>query len=108
MPIDPKKLQPGALVKHVSGGAPLILDRRKEDDSGWWLRDGGGLADHVWNHGTWTIVGNDYLQMAYNALCSAEASLDKANAGLTIRGRLAALRAELAETAFIPDETTEG
>lgn len=42
----------------------------------------------------------DELQMAYNALCSAEASLDKANAGDTIRGRLAEIRFELGRTAF--------
>lgn len=53
--VDPKTLEPGTVVRHRTGG-DAILDRRKEDDSGWWIRDGGGLADFVWESGDWSVV----------------------------------------------------
>lgn len=31
----------------VEYASPQVVDRRKDDDSGWWLTDGSGLADHA-------------------------------------------------------------
>lgn len=34
-----------------------VIDRRKDDDSGWWMTDGSGVADYVWDDGAaWTTV----------------------------------------------------
>lgn len=54
--VDPRKLTPGTRVSHASSGDLCTLDRRKDDDSGWWIREGGGLVDAVWDDGEWTVV----------------------------------------------------
>ncbi len=48
--IDPKALTPGTVLRHRDGGT-VILECRKEDDSGWWNSDGSGLADRVLTDG---------------------------------------------------------
>lgn len=50
--MDPKALTPGTKMRYENG-ATVILRCRKDDDSGWWLEDGSGLADKVLD-GTWT------------------------------------------------------
>lgn len=44
--LDPRKLRPGTVVTHATGGR-LILATRKDDDSGWWNTDGSGVDDKV-------------------------------------------------------------
>lgn len=53
--IDPLKLRPGTRIRHKSGSLHT-LDRRKEDGSGWWLVEGGGLYDGAWTNRDWTVV----------------------------------------------------
>lgn len=52
--IDPARLKPGTKVLHKSGSLHT-LDRRKEDGSGWWLREGGGLWDGAWRDEDWIV-----------------------------------------------------
>ena len=47
MPVDPKSLLPGTVIRHKDGDT-LTLDRRKDDDSGWWMTDRSGLVDWIW------------------------------------------------------------
>ena len=42
--INPRDLKPGTIARHRHGGE-VTLERRKEDDSGWWNTDGSGLDD---------------------------------------------------------------
>ena len=36
-----------------------IIDRRKDTDDGWWMTDGSGLADSVWDNGTaWVTLAD--------------------------------------------------
>ena len=58
--IDPSALRPGTHVQHKNGEL-VILERRKADDSGWWLRHGGGLADRVILSGDWKVHLTDSL-----------------------------------------------
>lgn len=51
---DPKTLRPGQVIVHRTGG-PIVLDKRKDDNSGWWTVGSGGLADSVWASGDWII-----------------------------------------------------
>lgn len=37
----------GVVLRHITSGDVAVLGRRKEDDSGWWVSNGGGLADSV-------------------------------------------------------------
>lgn len=65
---DPRTLEPGTTVRHRLTGSKAVLDRRKEDDSGWWLRGHGGLTDSVWDHGDWQVVPNhEVVRDAVNA-----------------------------------------
>lgn len=53
--VDPKTLTPGSVVRHRDGSLH-VLDHRKADRTGWWLRDAGGLADRAWASGDWEVV----------------------------------------------------
>jgi hypothetical protein len=46
MTIISRNLEPGCYVLHRNGTVDKITDR-KDDDSGWWVEGGGGLADYV-------------------------------------------------------------
>lgn len=50
-----KTAQPGTVVSYLPSRDHVTLDRRKDDDSGWWLREGGGLADHAFATGPWEL-----------------------------------------------------
>jgi hypothetical protein len=54
-----------------------------------------------------TVDERDRLQRAYNAMCSAESSLDGLVAAQFVRGRLAEIRSELGRIAF-PTPVTDG
>lgn len=47
---------PGTLVLHVRTGAVVTIERRKEDDSGWWNTDGSGFSDHALTLPDWEII----------------------------------------------------
>lgn len=53
--VDPRELKPGTTVRYKNGEL-RTLERRKEDASGWWLKEGGGLYDGVWENGDWFVV----------------------------------------------------
>lgn len=56
--MNPRYLKPGTMVRHKPSGKIDVLDRRKEDDTGWWLRDHGGLVDWIIERGeVWELVG---------------------------------------------------
>jgi hypothetical protein len=60
-------LQPGTRLRYRNGEHVVLLHRKREDDerhglpyhAGWWLRDGGGLADFVIDdpESDWTVLG---------------------------------------------------
>lgn len=50
-------LKPGQWVVHQSGSVHQ-LKRRKSDGDGWWLCDGGGLADRVLDGPDWLPIGS--------------------------------------------------
>lgn len=54
--IDPRRLTPGTTIRYRQMPCTQTLTRRKDDNSGWWLEDGKGLADRVWNGGDWSVV----------------------------------------------------
>jgi hypothetical protein len=46
--LEIRNAKPGTIVYWVrTPGDRRVLSHRKDDDSGWWLADGSGLADHV-------------------------------------------------------------
>lgn len=51
---DPARLRPGTKIRHKSGSLHT-LSFRKEDGSGWWLVEGGGLWDGAWKDGKWAV-----------------------------------------------------
>jgi hypothetical protein len=53
--VNPKLLEPGMGMRHRRRHTKT-LKARKEDDSGWWLAEGGGLADRVIEQGDWTPI----------------------------------------------------
>jgi hypothetical protein len=59
-PIDPRTLKPGDRIRYKrpgpARGDERVLERRKDDDSGWWLTDRSGLADRVWADGDWEVL----------------------------------------------------
>ncbi len=61
MPDDPRQnatneIGPGTRVRHRRTGSLLVIDRRKEDDSGWWNTDGSGFSDHALTLPDWEIL----------------------------------------------------
>lgn len=46
MRVDPKALKPGTVLRHKTG-TRHTLKQRKDDNSGWWLTERGGIADFV-------------------------------------------------------------
>lgn len=58
------ELHPGDLIQHrciirkkERVSLPQIIKRRKDDDSGWWLVDGSGIADFAFDgHDEWQQV----------------------------------------------------
>ncbi len=58
------------------------IDRRKETDDGWWMTDGSGLADYVWDGGTaWQTL--DSLIDAADAVPALIAHIRELEAGAT-------------------------
>lgn len=53
-----------------------IIARRKGTDDGWWMTDGSGLADSVWDNGTAWVTLTDLLA-AREALARVEALCDE-------------------------------
>lgn len=60
-PFDPAAMEPGDKVRYIPDGKVYTLDRRKDDDSGWWLMDTAeGIGDRVWKAtGQWEYAGAD-------------------------------------------------
>lgn len=68
-----RDLKPGDVLVWTGFPRPTdlakVIDRRKDDDTGWWMTDGSGLADYVWDHGAaWTTV---------RALCDAADEVER-------------------------------
>lgn len=59
-------IDPGIVVMHRSGDI-AIIDRRKEDDSGWWCKNGGGLADRVIADGDWLVLTPEHITFLFAA-----------------------------------------
>ena len=57
----------------VSRDTVKIIDRRKDSDDGWWMTDGSGLADSVWDNGTAWVTLPDLLRMAEDGIAAREA-----------------------------------
>lgn len=57
---DPSTLRPGTKVRYVPSGEIRTLARRKDPKEGplpgWWLEEGGGLADAVFDAEEWEVV----------------------------------------------------
>lgn len=52
----PRTFPAGTVLRRHTDGDTVILSTRKADDSGWWLLDGGGLADFMIER-EWTRLG---------------------------------------------------
>jgi len=48
-------------------GTPHVISRRKEDDTGWWLTDGGGISDRALRSGDFVVVDKAALIPLFNA-----------------------------------------
>ena len=51
-----KDLAPGQWIMHRNGIVARLSSRKASDD-GWWLRDGGGIADTVLDGPDWMLLG---------------------------------------------------
>lgn len=56
MSIDLASLVKGTTIVHLPTGTGHVLRDRKLDGSGWWLFDGGGVADKVLSSGTYATT----------------------------------------------------
>lgn len=64
--------------KVVATDRTKVIKARKADDSGWWMTDGSGLADYVWDRGSgWCTVPRLLADLA--ALRSQVAALSSAS-----------------------------
>jgi hypothetical protein len=59
----PRLLTAGAVIRSRDGDL-RVLAKRKDDDSGWWLSDGSGLDDEIWEAGDWTADEQPLLGLA--------------------------------------------
>lgn len=59
-----KQAKPGMVAVHRGGGV-AILKHRKEDDSGWWLLEGGGLSDRVATEGDWLLLDRSVVRRLF-------------------------------------------
>ena len=67
MATDPRALNPGLVVIHMTGQAHTIRDR-KDDDSGWWLTDGSGPWDGAWISGAFKVADEKALRQFWETL----------------------------------------
>lgn len=58
-PLDPKTFKPGDVLVHESSDRRVIIARRKDDNTGWWMIDGCGLADYAYIASPWKLVGHN-------------------------------------------------
>lgn len=53
-------LRPGDVLIWTGGGEVWkpshTVSHRKEDDTGWWIAEGGGLADYAAKSGPWIAI----------------------------------------------------
>lgn len=55
----------GEYIIHSAGTAHM-LDTRKADESGWWLVDGGGIADRAFDEsGAWRYLDDEALDLLF-------------------------------------------
>lgn len=64
LPYEPVTWSPGIFIAH-RGGAVEIVARRKDDNSGWWLLDHGGLADTVAVSGDWVALTPEVVRRLF-------------------------------------------
>lgn len=64
---DPTTWESGTVVAHRSGELALI-SHRKDDNSGWWISGGGGLADRAARSGEWVCLTPEIVQSLFVAL----------------------------------------
>ncbi len=70
--IKSRALRLGVQLRYKTGGIPVMIDRRKDDDTGWWLTDNqGGLADSAVESGDWSLVKAEHYAVVRCA-CEAE------------------------------------
>lgn len=52
-----RDLLPGDAICHTSNDVAQVIRARKRDDTGWWLTDGSGVADRVFDgHDEWQLA----------------------------------------------------
>jgi len=101
-PIRARDLKPGDVL--VWTGKPRtrvkdrtkVIARRKDDDSGWWMTDGSGLADYVWGDGTLWMTPARLLALVDAKQAEVEAARE-AHDRAVARGIAHVDRAEKAE-----------
>lgn len=76
-----RDLKPGDVLVWTGHPRPTdlakVIRSRKIDDTGWWMTDGSGLADYVWDQGAaWTTV---------RALCDAADEVERLRAAVAER-----------------------
>jgi hypothetical protein len=62
-----RSLKCGDVVLHRDGGI-AVLERRKEDGTGWWLVASGGLADYVLDGPHWVVLTKRRLRSLFEEL----------------------------------------
>lgn len=54
----------GTLLVHRTG-AWAVVRTRKDDDTGWWLVGGGGVADRALDSKNWIVASEDDLRQLF-------------------------------------------
>jgi hypothetical protein len=63
---QPAAAEPGMVAIHRDGDAVVLLGR-KDDDSGWGLVGGGGLADSALSGDDWRLLDRRRVQLLFRA-----------------------------------------
>jgi len=50
------EVREGTVLRYRRTGVEVTIERRKEDDSGWWNTDGSGFSDHALTLDAWEVV----------------------------------------------------
>lgn len=68
--------QPGLVMVHMAAATTVTLSERKDDDTGWWLVEHGGLCDEVIADGSWrplaSVLAEYRAALDFVVWCSQE------------------------------------
>lgn len=80
---ESRHLAAGNVLRHVTGGG-VVLRKRKDDESGWWLMGHGGLDDRALTSGDWFFVAESVADLVTRFERAVLSDIEARNPGIDL------------------------